>query len=117
MPLRNFKYCFDVKCMLFRSYYTNMYCFLLWFNCTSSIIKKLQASYNGVLRRLLLIVKSYSASEMFDPHGIPCCFELLRKRIYSFKEHIVYSSNKIIKACLCPIAFIYSPIRQWCRSA
>ena len=75
MLLRNFRYCSDdVKCMLFRSYCTNMYCCPLWFNSTSSSIKKLKASYNGVLRRLLLIVKPYSASEMFVTHGIPSFF-------------------------------------------
>ena len=51
-----------------------MYCCPLWFNSTSSSIKKLKASYNGVLRRLLLIVKPYSASEMFVTHGIPSFF-------------------------------------------
>ena len=56
MLLRNFRYCsVDVKCMLFRSYCTNMYCCPLWFNSTSNNIKKLKASYNGVLRRLLLM--------------------------------------------------------------
>ena len=35
MLLRNFRYCSDdVKCMLFRSYCTNMYCYPLWFNST-----------------------------------------------------------------------------------
>ena len=55
--LRNFRYCSDdVKCMLFRSFCTNMYCSPLWFNSTSSSIKK-KNSYNGALRRLLLIKK------------------------------------------------------------
>ena len=72
MLLRNFRYCsVNAKCMLFRSYCTNMYCCPLWFNSTSSSIKKLKASYNGVLKRLLLIVKPYSASEMFGTHNIP----------------------------------------------
>ena len=75
MLLRNFRYCSDdVKCMLFRSYCTNMYCCSLWFNSTYSSIKKLKTSYNGVLPRLLLIVKPYSASEMFVTHGIPSFF-------------------------------------------
>ena len=118
MLLRNFRYCSDdVKCMLFRSYCTNMNCCPLWFNSTSSSIKKLKASYNGVLRRLLLIVKPYSASEMFVTHGILSFLELLRKCIYSFKERIDRSSNKIIKACLSPIVFMHSSIRQWWRSA
>ena len=84
----------------------------------SSSIKKLKASYNGVQRRLLLIVKPYSASEMFVTHNIPSFYELLRKCIYSFREriHVSHSANKNIKACLSPIVFIHSPIRQWWRS-
>ena len=71
MLLRNFRYCsVDVKGMLFRSYCTNMYC-PLWFNSTLSSIKKLKASCNGLLKRLLVIVKPYSASEMFVTHNVP----------------------------------------------
>ena len=67
MILRNFRYCtVDVKYMLFRSYSTNMYCCPLWFNSTSSSIKKFKASYNGVLRRLLLIVRPYTV-----PYTVP----------------------------------------------
>ena len=72
MLLRNFRYCGrDVKCMLFKSFCTNMYCCLLWFNSTSSSIKKLKSSYNSVLRRLLCIRMPYSASEMFVSCDIP----------------------------------------------
>ena len=100
--LRNFRYCSDdVKCMLFRSFCTNMYCSPLWFNSTSSSIKKLKTSYNGALRRLLLI-------KIF--------FELLRKCIYNFSQRISLSSNSIIVACLAPSVFIHSPVRQWWRS-
>ena len=97
--LRNFRYCSDdVKCMLFRSFCTNMYCSPLWFNSTSSSIKKLKTSYNGALRRLLLI-------KIF--------FELLRKCIYNFSQRISLSSNSIIVSCLAPSVFIHSPVRQW----
>ena len=117
MLLRNFRYCsVDVKCMLFRSYCTNMYCCPLWFNSTSCSIKKLKASYNGVLRRILLIVKPYSASEMFVTHNIPSFYELLRKCIYSFRESISHSGNKNLKACLSHIVYIHYPMRQWWRS-
>ena len=45
--LRNFRYCSDdVKCILFRSFCTNMYCSPFWFNSTSSSIKMLKTSYN-----------------------------------------------------------------------
>ena len=115
--LRNIRYCSDdVKCMLFCSFCTNMYCSPLWFNSTSSSIKKLKTSYNGALRRLLLIKKPYSASTMFVTHGIPSFFELLRKCIYNFSHRISLSSNSIIVACLAPSVFIHSPVRQWWRS-
>ena len=40
MLLRNFRYCGrEVKCMLFKSFCTNIYCCPLWFNSTSSSIK------------------------------------------------------------------------------
>ena len=74
-----------------------MYCCPLWFNSTSSSTKKLKAIYDGVLRRLLLIVKPYSASKMFVTHNIPSFYELLGKcrSIYSFRERISHSANKI----------------------
>ena len=90
-----------------------MYCCPLWFNSTSSSVKKLKCSYNSVLRRLLCIRMPYSASAMFVTHGIPSFYELLRKCIYNFSERINSSSNSIIKACLSPIIFIFSPNRRW----
>ena len=43
--LRNFRYCSDdVKCTLFQSYCTNMYCCQLWFNSTKSSLIKLSTS-------------------------------------------------------------------------
>ena len=59
--IRNFRYCTDnVKCYLFQSYCTSMYCCQLWFNSTKgSSIKKLRTSYNSALRRFLAISKPY----------------------------------------------------------
>ena len=117
MLLRNFRYCSnEVKCRLLKSFCTNMYCCPLWFNSTSSSVKKLKCSYNSVLCRLLCIRMPYSASAMFVTHGIPSFYELLSKCIYNFSERISSSSNSIIKACLSPIIFIFSPIRRWWRS-
>ena len=55
----------------------------------------------------------YTASAMFVTHDIPSFYELFRKCIYNFSERISSSSNSIIKACLSPIIFIFSPIRRW----
>ena len=110
--LCNFRYCSDdVKYMLFCSFCTNMYCSPLWFNSTSSSIKKLKTSYNGELRRLLPIKNHNNASTMFVTHGIPSFFELLRKCILNFSQRISLRSNSIITACMTPTVFIHSPIR------
>ena len=93
-----------------------MYCCPLWFNSTSSSIKKLKSSYNSVLRRLLCIRMPYSASEMFVSCGIPSFYELLRRCIFDFSERINRNANSIIEACLSPKVYIFSPIRQWWRS-
>ena len=115
--LRNFRHCSDdVKCSLFQTYCTNMYCCQLWFNSNKSSINKLSISYNSVLRRLLCISKPYSASNMFVSRGIPSFAELLRKSIYRFTKRIEVSSNSIIAACLSPLLYISSPVRKWWSS-
>ena len=92
--LRNFRHCSDqVKCVLFQTYCTNLYCCQLWFNSTKSSLKKLSTSFNSVLHRLFGICKPYSAS-------IPTFAELLRKSIYRFAQQIGHSSNCIIGATL-----------------
>ena len=117
MLLRNFPYCSnEVKCSLFKSFCTNMYCCPLWFNSTSSSVKKLKCSYNTVLFRLLCISIPYKTSAMFVTHGILSFYELLHKCIYNFLECIKSSMKAIIKACLSPIIFIFSPTRRWWRS-
>ena len=56
--LRNCRHCCDdVKCSLFQTYCTNIYCCQLWFNSTNSSINKLSTSYNSVLGRLRCISK------------------------------------------------------------
>ena len=93
-----------------------MYCCPLWFNSTSSSIKTLKTSYNSALCNLLLIKQLCSASTMFVTHGIPSSYELLCTSIYRFADRVSKNSNSIIMACMTPIVYINSPIRQWWRS-
>ena len=53
---------------------------------------------------------------MFVAHGIPSSYELLRTSIYRFADCVSKNSNSIIMACMTPIVYIHSPIRQWWRS-
>ena len=117
MLLRNFWYCSnEVKCSLFKSFCTNMYCCPLWFNSTSSSVKKLKCSYNSVLRRLLCIRMPYNASEMSLTHRILSFYNLLPTCMYNCSEHISNSRTSIVEVCsLSPIIFLFSPIRRCWR--
>ena len=84
-----------VKSSLFKSFCTNMYCYPVWLNSTSSSVNKLKCSYNSVLRLLLCIRMPYSSSAMFVTHGIPSLYELLRKCIHNFTECIKRCGNSI----------------------
>ena len=53
---------------------------------------------------------------MFVAHGIPSFYELLGTSIYRFADRVSKNSNSIIMACMTPIVYIHSPIRQWWRS-
>ena len=111
--LRNFRHCSDhVKCVLFQTYCTNLYCCQLWFNSTKSSLMKLSTSFNSVLRRLLGIGKPYSASKMFVSRGFPTFAELLRTSIYRFAQRIEHSLNCVISATLSPLMYNSSPIRK-----
>ena len=88
MLLRNFCLCiYYLKCVLFKSFCANMYCYPLWFNSTSSTIKKLTI-YNSALRNLILIKKPYSASTMVVTHGISSFYELLHTSLYRSADRV-----------------------------
>ena len=64
MLLRRFSKCSTpVKCYLFRTYCSSLYCASLWYNYTVTTMKKLKIAYNSI-RRLFCLPKHNSASEM-----------------------------------------------------
>ena len=80
MLIRKFFKCsVDVKCYLFKTYCSTMYCSAMWFDTTKSAMKKLKVTYNNSLRRLLSLPTYNSASEMFVVLNILSFGELLRK--------------------------------------
>ena len=84
MLIRKFSKCsVNVKCYLFKTYCSTMYCSALWFNSTKTALTKLKIAYNNSLRRLLGLPKYNSASEMFVNLGILSFGELLRKFVFS----------------------------------
>ena len=52
--LRKFSKCsVEMKCFLFKTYCSNIYCGPLWYNSTKTAMKRLKIAYNNSLRRLL----------------------------------------------------------------
>ena len=97
MLLRKFRYCSpDVKCCMFKSYCSTMYCSSMLFDRTVTSMRKLKIAYNNGLRRILNLPKYNSASEMLVNLSIPSFDELLRKFVYSFKSRIQDSSNSLV---------------------
>ena len=90
--IRKFSKCsVNVKCYLFKTYCSTMYCSALWFNSTkTALLTKLKIAYNNSLRRLLGLPKYNSASEMFVNLGILSFGELLRKFVFSLKCLIIH---------------------------
>ena len=95
--LRKFSKCsVDVKCYLFKTYCSNLYCAPMWFDCTKTALKKLKVAYNNSLRRFMILPWRNSASEMFANLGIPSFDELLRIFVFGFRSRIIVSTNLFI---------------------
>ena len=118
MLLRQFHYCsYDVKCHLFKTFCSNMYCCSFWFKSTKGQLNKLRVSYNNSLRRLLNLPTWNSASEMFVNLNIPSFGELMRKSIHSFVNRITEcKKNSIISSIVNSSIPLISNIWKWWRS-
>ena len=113
---RIYAWSYDVKCYLFRSYISNMYCGQLWFNTTKYCLSKLCVSYNNSCRRLLRLPMRNSASEMFVQCNILSFGELLRKSIFAFRGRIKSSNNRSIHCIVNSVAPLVSNVWKWWRT-
>ena len=90
--LRKFSKCsVNVKCYLFKTYCSNLYCAPMWFDCTKTALIKLKVAYNNSLSQFMGWPWHNSASEMFVNFNIKSFCELLQvfcKRI-SFKDYYI----------------------------
>ena len=114
MLIRKFSKCsVNVKCYLFKTYCSTMYCSALWFNSTKTPLTKLQIAYNNSLRRLLGLPKYNSASEMFVNLGILSFGELFRKFVFSLKTRISVSHNSCLQSIYNSEIPLFSKIWAW----
>ena len=55
----------SVKCYLFKTYCSTLYCAPMWFDCTKTALEKLKVAYNNSMRRFMKLPWRNSAGEMF----------------------------------------------------
>ena len=117
MLLRRFNKCsIPVKCYSFKTYCSNLYCALLWYNFTLTAMKKIKIAYNNSIRRLFFLPKHNSASEMCVNLNIMSFGELLRKYVYNFSFKLGASLNCIIDNIYSSNIHLHSDRWAWSHS-
>ena len=97
--LRKFSKCsVNVKCYLFKTYCSNLYCAPMWFDCSKTVLPKLKVAYNNSLRRFMGLPWHNSASEMFVKLNIKSFGELLRVFVHDFRSRIIISRNFMLSS-------------------
>ena len=115
--LRKFSKCsVDVKCFLFKTYCSNLYCAPMWFDCTKAALKKLKVAYNNSLRRFMFLPWRNSATEMFVNLGIHSFDEMLRIFVFSFRSRVTASHNQLICSLCSASCSVYSKLWAWWNS-
>ena len=93
----------DVKCTLFKSFCSNMYCSTMWYKGTVTAMRKLRNAYNDII----------TATEMFVLLNIKSLGGLLRKCVFCFINRLTLSDNyKLVSICDSSVP-IFSKIGNW----
>ena len=112
--LRKFSCCsVSVKCYLFKTYCSTLYCAPMWFDCTKTALKKLKVAYNNSLRRFMRLPWRNSASEMFVNLNIRSFDEMLRIFTFVFMSRVIVSNNLLISNIYNSPCRLYSNIWSW----
>ena len=112
--LRKFSRCsVEVKCYLFKTYCSNLYCAPMWFDCTKNSSKMLKVAYKYSLRRFMGLPWRNSASEMFVNLNIRSLDELLRMFVFGFRSRIINFNNLLISSIYNSTCRIYSNMWTW----
>ena len=104
----------EVKTRLFKAYCSSFYCSQLWSTFTTTSFRKLQSSYNRVLRVLFKLDYDSSISAKCLELNIDCMKVLLRKSVYGFRCRILTCDNFLIQNIVKTTFFLYSSLsKRW----
>ena len=109
------------KILMFKTYFSNLYCDSLWNDYKVSSIACLKTAHNNIFRKLFHIrrfvieedqYRIISVSQEFVSHGIDNLDVILRKSAYSLQQRLSSSRNSLVQALCNSEAAEYSALRQ-----
>ena len=95
---QSFKHCTEtVKILLFKSFFSALYCASLWCYFKKACLQKIEVAYNNSLRIFMGLPKLCSIRTEFVTRNLNHFDALMRKQIYSLKRRISESNNLYIE--------------------
>ena len=118
MLIRNFSHCSEeVKCQLFKSFCTSLYCTPVWNYYSCESFNRIKVAYNRIFRILLGLEHRISMSRAFIERDINPFVVVFRKYIVSFRNRILKSENVFIKTIYESLYFMNCHLfRKWSKS-
>ena len=106
MLIRNLKTCSnDVKCHLFKTFCSNIYCSTLWCRFTDESMRRLKVVCNRIFRILMGLEHRTSMSAEFILRDMDPFVVILHKAIASFRKRIFCSQNILVRTVVDSIFF------------
>jgi len=115
--LKHFRSCSqEVKCTLFKTYCSSMYCPHLWRNFSASGLKRLKVAYNRIFRYMFNLTARTTISGNLLKLNIRCFNTIIRTYASGFMKRLLKSDNNILETISSSVHFYSSrQIKQWCN--
>jgi len=78
----------NVKCLLFKTYFSNIYCCSLWVVRTKKIVEKIRVAYNDCLRIIFKIKGPHSITKELATRRVNGFESLRRKNCFSLNKRV-----------------------------
>ena len=115
MIINRFRNCSDdVKILIFKTYFSNIYCNPLWCDYSVRTFGRLKVAHNDIFRSLMKQPRDISISGFFVHCNVNNLNNMLRLRAYSFLNRAVGSKNSLVKAVCSGDCRVHSSI--WCHA-
>ena len=116
MLIKCFKHCSDpVKNLLFKSYFSRVYCSQLWSNFNKPVFRKRKTSFNRAFRIFLSLDHRASVSQAMLEAGVNAFDINVLQYIYNFKVRLEKCNNRDIDVLLNSLQFNTSSVIDYCH--